>query len=137
MMRIDRRGSSLSEPACWAGTSGSKVDLLFLEIFWDLTQLLTHFHGDRTLTALFSTVYIETQRTWSLAFVSAGSVLYFNSTTKTSPRQSVPTVQAAAPDSEPSVPIQSEEKMKNLPSCEMVPMAQAVLKRWEWVVVKS
>ena len=62
---------------------------------------------------------------------------YFNSTIKTSPRQSVPMVQAALPDSEPNCPIQSEEKMKNLPSWEIVPMPHSVLNLWERVLVKS
>src|ERR1700689_3481496 len=58
---------------------------------------------------------------------SQASPVYFNSTRKTSPRQFVPIVQVADPDSEPSVPIQSEDTMKNLPSCEMLPMPYSVL----------
>jgi len=43
---------------------------------------------------------------------------HLSSTTNTSPRQSVPTVQAAAPEVLPKLPIQSEPNMKNLPSCD-------------------
>jgi hypothetical protein len=51
-----------------------------------------------------------------IAFRRRKIAIYFSSATKTSPRQFAPTVQVEAPDSEPSVPIQSDEKMKNLPS---------------------
>lgn len=61
---------------------------------------------------------------------------YLSSTTKTSPRQSVPDVQVLDPDSEPRVPIQSEEKANHLPSCETLPIAYWVLKFWFWVVMK-
>jgi hypothetical protein len=62
--------------------------------------------------------------------------IYFNSRTKTSPRQSLPRVQVVAPDSDPSLPIQSEEKRKKRPSCETVPMPQVVLKFGERLVMK-
>jgi hypothetical protein len=63
-------------------------------------------------------------------------VAYLISTTKTSPRQLVPTVQVLAPCSEPRLPIQSDEKMKNLPSCETLPIPYCVLKFCDWVVMK-
>jgi hypothetical protein len=66
----------------------------------------------------------------------AMSFPYRISTTKTSPRQLVPTVQVLEPDSDPSVPIQSEENTKNLPSCETLPIAYWVLKFCELAVIK-
>lgn len=62
--------------------------------------------------------------------------IYLSSTTKTSPRQSLPMVQLEAPDSEPRLPIQSEDKMKNLPSCDTVPIAYFVLNRCDLAVMK-
>src|ERR1035441_8941487 len=66
----------------------------------------------------------------------ARPVIYLSSTTKTSPRQSLLMVQVVAPDTEPSLPIQSEEKMKNFPSCETVPIPSAASKFEERPVMK-
>src|ERR1017187_1902051 len=79
------------------------------------------------------------KRGWELSpprKLVARPAIYLSSTTKTSPRQSLLMVQVAAPDSEPRLPIQSEEKMKNFPSCETVPIPPAVSKLEERPVMK-
>src|ERR1700730_17297623 len=65
-----------------------------------------------------------------------GSDSYLNSSTKTSLRQSIPMVQVGDPDCEPRLPIQSEEKIKNLPSCDTLPIPYNVVKICDFPVMK-
>ena len=76
------------------------------------------------------------EREFILPSIYVTSKIYFISTTNTSPRQLVPMVQVEDPDSEPRVPIQSEENTKNFPSCETLPIPYLLLKSCERVVMK-
>jgi len=61
---------------------------------------------------------------------------YLSCTTNASLRQSLLVVQPAEPLLEPSAPCQSELKMKNLPSCETLPIAYAASKNGDSPVLK-